>query len=130
MIIVDATTVVAALVDAGPEGSWARGLLTDNDLGCPALLHSEVSNTLRRTELQGQLSPDVAALAFADLLALDVEEFGFAPFAARIWSLRQTVTAYDAWYVAIAEEFDVPLATLDERLVRAPGVECAFLQPG
>jgi len=30
--------------------------------------------------------------------------------------LRRNVTSYDAWYVAVAERFALPLATLDRRL--------------
>ena len=37
-----------------------------------------------------------------------------------------TVTPADAWYVALAESLDAPLATLDDRLSRAPGCQCAF----
>ena len=33
--------------------------------------------------------------------------------------LRGTVTAYDAWYVAVAEALDCNLATVDHRLSRA-----------
>ena len=47
--------------------------------------------------------------------------------AARVWELRDTVRPYDAWYVAASESFGVPLATLDARLVGAPGPECEFL---
>jgi predicted nucleic acid-binding protein len=43
--------------------------------------------------------------------------------------LRVTVSAYDAWYVALAEALDVPFATLDSRLARAPGPRCAFHVP-
>ena len=39
------------------------------------------------------------------------------------------VTAYDAWYVALAEAFDADLATLDVRLSQAPGPRCAFRVP-
>ena len=53
-----------------------------------------------------------AALAGIDLQRLNIELFPFAPFAPRIWELRHTVTCYDAWYVALAEALDCPLATL------------------
>ena len=42
----------------------------------------------------------------------------------RLWSLRETVSAYDASYVAVAEALDVPLLTADARLARAPGPTC------
>ena len=34
----------------------------------------------------------------------------------RMWKLRHNVTAYDATYVALAEELDCPLLTADSRL--------------
>lgn len=39
------------------------------------------------------------------------------------------VTAYDAWYVALAESLDAKLATLDWRLARTPGCRCPFETP-
>ena len=39
----------------------------------------------------------------------------------RIWSLRDSVTAYDAAYVALAEILDCPLITCDARLARSHG---------
>jgi predicted nucleic acid-binding protein len=49
--------------------------------------------------------------------------------ASRAWELRDTVTYYDASYVALAELLDAPLVTLDRRLAQAPGPRCAFLTP-
>jgi predicted nucleic acid-binding protein len=51
------------------------------------------------------------------------------PFEERIWQLRANLTSYDAWYVAVAESFGFPLATLDRRLAQAPGPECGFVLP-
>ena len=66
----------------------------------------------------------------ADLFGeLRVQRYPFAPFAHRIWTLRETVTTYDAWYVAIAEALDAPLATRDRRLARASGPTWRFLVP-
>lgn len=128
-LVVDASVVVAALVDRGPTGRWAESILGVDQLVAPALLHVEVSNILRRLEASGKLAEPVASLAFRDLLALPVEAVAFEPFAARIWELRPNVTGYDAWYVAVAEALGVPLATLDTRLSRAEGPRCAFRTP-
>lgn len=89
----------------------------------------EVANILRRTVLAGDLSVEVATLAHNDLLALRVHLYPYEPFAPRVWELRENVTAYDAWYVALAEQLDVDMATLDARLARASGPRCAFETP-
>ena len=68
-------------------------------------------------------------MAHEDLLALRVEFFPYGPLAARVWQLRMNVTAYDAWYVALAESLDAKLATLDRRLAQAPGCRCPFQTP-
>ena len=67
-----------------------------------------------------------AAQAHADLLDLRVNLLLYGPFGPRVWELRSTLTAYDAWYVAVAEAVESPLATLDLRMSRAPGPRCAF----
>jgi predicted nucleic acid-binding protein len=89
----------------------------------------EAANILRRAAIRGDTSHDIAALAHVDLLGLTVDLFPYEPFAARVWELRTSVTSYDAWYVALAEALDAPLATLDEKLARAPGPRCNFLLP-
>ena len=126
-LVVDASMVVAALVDSGTDGRWAEALLTSGPLAAPHLLMVEAANILRRSAASGTISAEQASMAHADLLDLRVELFPYAPFAARIWELRDNVTCYDAWYVAVAETFDAPLATLDARLANAPGPRCRFM---
>ncbi|MBN1610405.1 MAG: type II toxin-antitoxin system VapC family toxin [Polyangiaceae bacterium] len=127
--VVDASVVVAALVDSGPTGQWAESELLGGALAAPHLLPVEVANILRRAVLAGDLSEDVGALAHADLLDLRVELFPYEPLAERVWNLRHNLTAYDACYVALAEELGAPLATLDRRLSKASGPRCAFRLP-
>ena len=71
----------------------------------------------------------MASQAHADLVDLPVEHFAYGATGARSWQLRSNVTSYDAAYVALAEELDAPLATLDARLRRASGPGCVFLAP-
>jgi predicted nucleic acid-binding protein len=129
MLVVDASFVVAALIDSGKDGAWALDLLGSGQLAAPHLMPVEVANILRRAVLSGQVSADSAALAHADLLALPIQLFPYAPFAERVWDLRANLTSYDAWYVALAETLDAKLATLDVRLSRAQGVRCLFEIP-
>ncbi len=128
-VVVDASVMVAALVDSGPEGRWAESVVAADTLVAPELMLAEATNILRRLEFRGEVSRIEADSAHRDLLRRDIELFPFAPFADRVWELRQTVSAYDAWYVAVAESFGQPLATLDVRLSRAPGPQCRFALP-
>lgn len=128
-IVLDASALVAALTDGGPAGVWAEQLIAEHALCAPALLWVETTNLLRRLESGARIPTPVAATAQEDLMRLPLETFPFQPFAARVWQLRHTVSSYDAWYVALAEELGFPLATLDQRLARAPGPRCRFLTP-
>jgi predicted nucleic acid-binding protein len=128
-LVIDSGLVVAALVDSGPDGTWADHLLATDDLAAPHLMPVEAANVLRRAAMAGEISPDTAALAHADLLSLRVELFAYEPFATRVWELRDNVTAYDGWYIALAESLSATLATLDLRLAKAAGPRCAFATP-
>jgi predicted nucleic acid-binding protein len=128
-LVVDASMVVSALVDASDTGIWAEAKLVSGPLCAPHLMPAEVSNILRRSAASGEITQDVASMALADLLDLRIELFPFAPFAPRIWQLRANVTAYDAWYVALAEFLESSVATLDGRLARAAGPRCGFEIP-
>ena len=129
MVVVDASVIVSTLVDVGREGQWAEAAVADGILIGPELILVEASNILRRLEQAGEISQQEATNAHGDLLQLDMELFPFAPFAERVWALRNNLTCYDAWYVALAEEFDCPLITLDKRLSRASGPKCEIVIP-
>lgn len=128
-LVVDASAVVAALVDTGKEGVWAESLIASEVLVSPELMMVEVTNILRRLELAKEITSIEAGLAQKDLMRLEVQLFPFHPFAERVWALRNSITSYDAWYVALAEALNCPLATLDRRLGRASGVDCVFVMP-
>jgi predicted nucleic acid-binding protein len=124
-VVCDASVIVAALLDSGPDGQWAGSRLTDVDLHAPSLMHYESANVIRRLELAGTVGSDQAALAYADLLALNVTVWPYEVLGERVWQLRQILTSYDAAYVALAETLSATLITLDRRIARNPAVECA-----
>ncbi len=128
-IVVDSSVVVAALIDTGLTGQWAESVLVSDALAAPHLMLVEVANILRRSTVAGEVSSDVASLAHAELVARRIELFPYAPLASRVWELRSNVTAYDGWYVALAEALSAPLITLDHKLTRAPGLRCEFTVP-
>lgn len=128
-LVLDASVLVAAAADSGPEGRWAERLVEAHSLIAPHLVLVEATNILRRLEQAGRLMSSQAGTARQDLVAIDLTLYPFEPFADRIWELRTNLTSYDAWYVALAEALEVPLATLDHRLTRAPGLRCELRTP-
>jgi predicted nucleic acid-binding protein len=128
-VVIDSSVVVAALLDTDDRGVWAEKVLEQGGLYAPELLRVEAANVLRRLERGKEITEQEANAAFEDLMELDVELHAFEPFSARVWELRHNVTSYDGWYVALAEALNLPLATLDERLVKAEGPTCRFLTP-
>ena len=128
-IVVDASVLVAALVDAGPEGRWAEAALAEESLAAPELLLADASHILRQLERAGDISRIEATGSHGDLWSLDVDLVPFAPFAARVWALRGDLASYDAWHVALAEALDCPLVTLDRRLLGAAGAHCEIVVP-
>lgn len=128
-LVVDSSVVVAALIDQGPAGRWAEAILTSEPLAAPHLLPAEVANVLRRSARAARISTDVASLAHVEFGSLPIELFPYSVCSERVWELRSTVTAYDGWYVALAETLGATMATLDEKLSRAPGPRCRFAVP-
>jgi predicted nucleic acid-binding protein len=130
-LVIDASMIVAGLTDTGADGRWAESLLAGDSLAAPHLMPVEAASIPRRAALAGGISADTASLAHIDLLDLRVEFFPHQPCAARVWKLRENVTCYDGWYVAIAELLDAPLATLALSFIRdwgwcsAPDVKSA-----
>lgn len=127
MIVVDASVVVAALVDSGPVGDWALSHFDEGGLVAPDHVFVETANALRRAAAAGDISADVAAMAHATLSDLPLSVQPYDAVADRCWELRDNLTIYDAAYVALAEVLEAPLATLDHRIAKAPGVRCEFL---
>jgi predicted nucleic acid-binding protein len=127
--VVDASVLVAALVDSGTHGAWAESVLAAGASHAPELARVEAANVLRRLERTRAITTPEANAAYEDLTRLHLVSYSFDPFAERIWELRDNLTSYDAWYVALAEALALPLATLDVRLTRAKGPVCEFLTP-
>ena len=129
-VVVDASVLVAAALDPGPDGDWAAPVLADERLMAPQLAPVEAANALRGATRARKISHSEATAKYRQIVDLGMELLNFKPFARRIWELRFNLSPYDAWYVACAEAQRVPLATLDARIRRAPGPECGFLMPG
>ncbi|MGH3247119.1 MAG: type II toxin-antitoxin system VapC family toxin [Trebonia sp.] len=126
MIITDASFLVMALGDDGPDGIQARKRLRGEELAAPHLVDLEVTSVLRRSLLTGTMTGQRAGQALRDLTDLTIERVAHTTLLPRVWELRGNYTPYDACYVAVAELFRAPLLTYDARMAGAPGARCTF----
>lgn len=123
-LVVDASVLVVALADDGPDGDVARERLRGTRLHAPELLDLEVVSVLRGLVRSGQVLPRRAELALVDLHDMPLERAPHRALIPRCWQLRDNLTPYDAAYVALAEALDCPLLTGDLHLAQAPGPRC------
>ena len=126
MIITDASFLVMALGDDGPDGTQARERLRGEELAAPHLVDIEVTSVLRRSALGGTMTEQRATQALQDLADLEIERVTHTVLLPRVWELRANYTVYDACYVAVAELFHAPVLTYDARMVSTPGARCTF----
>jgi predicted nucleic acid-binding protein len=128
-LVIDASGMVIALLGRSGEAAALRGRLGTEVCHAPHLIDAEVGNVLRRQVLRGDLAAaDAAALLRSSGLLVDHRHQMTGALAAAAWALRQNVTFYDGLYVALATALAIPLVTADQRLSRAPGLNCVVEQ--
>ena len=103
MLVVDASVLVVALGDDGPDGDSARARLRDEELAAPELIDLEIVSVLRRQLSVGALDVRRAQLVVDDLRDLPMQRASHRQMLSRGWELRDNLTAYDAAYVALAD---------------------------
>lgn len=122
MIVLDASAAVELLLGTPAGRIVARRLIADGGpVHAPHLLDVEVVSALRHAVARRLVDAQRGAEALDDLAELATVRYPHAPLLARVWTLRSRLSAYDAIYVALAEELDAPLLTRDRRLGRAGG---------
>jgi len=121
VIVLDASAAIDWLLQT-PVGRrienriYARG----ESLHAPHLIDLEIAQVLRRLVREGSISESRAGAAIDDLLALRITRYPHSVLLPGIWRCRKNLSAYDAVYVALAEEIGAPLLTRDRRLASAP----------
>jgi predicted nucleic acid-binding protein len=73
--------------------------------------------------LRGELTAIRASEALSDAAELTIERYPHVPLLRRAWELRDSMSTYDAVYVALAELLQAPLVTCDSRAANAHGHE-------
>ncbi len=127
-LVADASALVEFLLRT-PRGRFMDSVLThpDADLHVPALCDVEVVSALRGVLRRERVTAQRAEEALQDYLDLPLTRHGHQALVHRSLELRDVLSAYDATYVALAEELRADLITADRRLARgaeALGVSC------
>ena len=120
MIVVDASAALAGLLNDGP----ARQALVSEQLHVPHLVDSEVASGLRRRVAAELIDATAGWTALDTWHRLGMTRYPIFGLLDRVWQLRDSLSAYDASYVALAERLGCHLLTADGRMSRAPGTRC------
>jgi predicted nucleic acid-binding protein len=118
--VTDASAIVEFLLRT-PRGRGFEEILAspESDVHAPALVDVEVASALRGLALSGILSEGRLAEALSDYDELPILRHGHTGLLPRILQLRHNFSAYDAAYVALAENLDADIHSADEPLRRA-----------
>lgn len=131
MIVLDASAVIALLGADEPHGDAVQLVVLNAaaNVHAPQLVDVEVVSALRKMLFRDQVDQERAEAAVDGLQQLAVDRWPHRPLLNRVWSLRDSLTPYDAVYLALAEVLGATLVTLDRGLaaVAARSVEVAGL---
>jgi predicted nucleic acid-binding protein len=120
VIVLDASAALAGLLNDGP----ARQSLSAEQLHVPHLIDIEVTSGVRRLVNARNLTAKQGWATLDSWRRLAVTRYPGQGLLERIWQLRDNLTAYDAGYVALAEQLGCGLVTADARLATASGIRC------
>jgi predicted nucleic acid-binding protein len=117
--IVDASVIGAALFDEAGSEVARRFLGDDHELTAPSLLALEVASIAAKKVWRGDISVEGGEEAMADFRELLPTLANTDDFAERAYRLAafHRFSVYDAAYLAMAEERNGTVITLDEKLV-------------
>ena len=116
--VIDASSMVEYLLGTS-AGASVAGIIEDAQLVAPELIDAEVMSTLRGAVLNGRLEPARAEAIIATLSQAPIERVSHRTLSLLAWRYYQNVSAYDAFYLALARVNGIPLVTCDGRLARA-----------
>ena len=124
--VIDASALFEVVAGQAPAPDLRRRVLTGRG-SAPELVDLEVLNTIRRLLRSRELEPEDADQAAMRVSSAPITRVTHRPLLNRVWQLRDSVTAYDAAYIALAERLGVPLLTCDARLGRTHGHDAEVL---
>jgi len=132
MIVVDASTVISWVLDdeSSPEADAAIEVLARDGGYAPSNFVTEVAQALLTAERRGRIDEISSGISLAEILALRISFEAPDPHTVLALARTRGLSAYDAAYLALALQAQVPLATVDRSLAAAAQAEhCAYEPP-
>jgi len=127
VIVLDASAAIDWLLQTAAGQRIEQRIYSHQEsLHAPHLLDLEVGQVLRRLVREDTVSAERAEQAIEDLLDLRITRYPHFVLLPRIWQLRHNLSAYDAAYVALAENLGARLLTRDARLASASGLTASI----
>lgn len=123
-VVLDSNVAVALALDAERAPAIEARLRAWEDAGeslhAPTLFRFEVASALTRNIVAGKIDAADAKVAWQRIVAIEISLHGLTDGPAVIAVARRLKreSAYDASYVALAQELDAELWTLDGPLAR------------
>jgi predicted nucleic acid-binding protein len=123
-VVLDSNVAVVLTLDAERAPAIEERLRawreSDEDLHAPSLFRFEVANALTRNTAAGRIDSADAKIAWQRIVALEVNLHGLTdgPSVIAVARKLKRESAYDASYIALAQDLDAELWTLDGPLFR------------
>ena len=112
-------SAMAALLFGEAEGEQVAESLGDSVLAAPALIQYEIGSVcLKKCRIE-PASVDALQAAYGVMGEMGVRLHDPDPLAVLRLALQRGLTYYDASYVWLAESLDVPLVSLDRKVLQA-----------
>jgi predicted nucleic acid-binding protein len=131
VIVVDASVLADFLLARPQTLNALERILVGREhepLHAPELIEPEILSALRGLTRGGKITRARAGQAVADLAATRMIRYPHAPLRERVWQLCNSLSAYDATYLALAEALPEPLLLTADRGLAAAAA--ASLGPG
>jgi predicted nucleic acid-binding protein len=120
VIVLDASAALSALLNDGD----ARSLVADQQVHVPHQIDHEIVGALHHRVRSGAMTPEAGWSLVDTWRRLAATRYPVQGLLARVWQLQDSLSTYDASYVALAESLGCTLVTVDARVSRAPGLRC------
>ena len=125
MTVVDASIVVRLLQNVSGDDGLRERFGQHRYVHAPALIDAEVASAIRGLLLTSKPAIKITVARAQEMLDdfadVPLVRYPMRPHQRRTLALRDNFTAYDAFYVALAESLDMPLLTHDRKYAKAAG---------